>query len=129
MTTATPHPAPLTGTATPPSRVRRRTAAHALYAFDACPPDRLIRLCAMLCDRGYRGDSTLYIMPHSRRFYLSVEEPVPEEGAPLPPTLLLEEFGCRIVSASFLCCLGEHARCLCAHDAIPTMAALMLKSQ
>lgn len=129
MTTATPHPVSLTGTAAPPPRPHRRTAAQALYAFDSCTPDRLIRLCAILCDRGYHGDSALYIMPNSRRFYLSVEEPLSEEGMPLPPTLLLEEFGCRIVSASILCCLGEHARCLCAHDAIPTMAALMLHTK
>ncbi len=127
MTTATPSPVSLTETAAPPNnRVRRRPAARALYAFDDCPPDRLIRLCRILCDRGYRGDSALYVMPHTHRFYLSIEETIPEDGAPLSPTLLLEEFGCRIVSASILCCLGEHARCLCAHDAIPTMAALML---
>ncbi len=129
MTTATPSSVSLTGTAAPPPRTRRRTAAHALYAFDDCPPDCLIRLCSMLCERGYRGDSALYIMPNSHRFYLSVEEPVSEEGAPLSPTLLLEEFGCRIISASILCCLGEHARCLCAHDAIPTMAALMVNTK
>lgn len=126
MTTATPPPASLTGTAAPMPRVRRHTAARALYAFDDCPPDRMIRLCRLLYDRGFRGDSTLYVMPHTHRFYLSVEEPIPEEGAPLPPTLLFEEFGTRIVSASILCCLDEHARCLCAHDAIPTVAALML---
>ncbi len=110
----------------PPVRARKRTAARALYAFDDCPPACMIRICCLLHNSGFHGDSTLYIMPHTHRFYLSVEEPVPEEGTPLPPTLLLEEFGTRIVSASMLCCLDEHARCICAHDAVQTLAALAL---
>lgn len=128
MTTATPTPktASLTEAAAPKTGRHRRTTARALYAFDDCPPDCLIRLCRLLHDRGFCGDSALYVMPHTHRFYLSVEEPIPTDGAPLPPTLLFEEFGTRIVSASMLCCLDEHARCLCAHDAVPTLAALML---
>lgn len=105
---------------------RKRTAARALYAFDDCPPADMIRICRLLHDRGFRGDSTLYVMPHTHRFYLSIEEPIPTEDTPLPPTLLLEEFGVRIASASMLCCLGEHARCICAHGAVPALARLSM---
>ena len=115
---------PLTDSAVKTPRTRKRTVQRSLYAFDDCPPARMIRICCLLRDRGFHSDSTLYIMPHSRRFYLSLEEPLPPEGAPLPPTVLLEEFGVRIASASMLCCLDEHARCLCAHDAVETIAAL-----
>lgn len=95
--------------------VQTRTT-RTLYAFDACPPERLCRLCRLLQKRGYIGDSTVWVMPHTRRFYLAVEES--------RPMGLLEEFGVRIAAASMLCCLGEHARCLCAHDAVARLAAL-----
>lgn len=107
-------------------RTRKRAAARALYAFDDCPPDRLIRICRLLQNRGFCGDSAAYVMPYSGRFYLSVEEHPPTADMPLPPTLLLEEFGTRIASASMLCCLGEHARCLCEHDAVALLAALTM---
>ena len=119
QTTSLPETHPSVGT-------RRRTAAQVLYAFDDCTPACMIRICRLLHDRGFRGESTLYVMPHTHRFYLSVEEPVPAVGKPRPPTLLLEEFGVRIASASMLCCLGEHARCICAHDAVASVAALDL---
>lgn len=119
QTTSLPETHPSVGT-------RRRTAAQALYAFDDCTPACMIRICRLLHDRGFRGESALYVMPHTHRFYLSVEEPVPAVGKPLPPTLLLEEFGVRIASASMLCCLGEHARCICTHDAVTSVAALDL---
>ena len=105
----------------------KRTAARALYAFDDCPPDQMIRICRLLHDRGFSGDSAVYLMPYSQRFYLSVEESPHRNGAVLPPTLLLEEFGTRIASASMLCCLDEHARCICAHDAVAVLAALAIR--
>ena len=124
--TATPKPPSLTETAVPSSRTQKLSAAKTLYAFDQCPPARMIRICRLLHDHGFCGDSTLYVMPHSHRFYLSIEEQLSKDGTQLPPTLLLEEFGTRIVSASMLCCLDEHARCICAHDAVSVMAALMM---
>jgi len=124
--TATPQPPSLTETTAPSPHTHKRTAAKTLYAFDDCPPARMIRICRLLHDRGFGGDSTLYVMPDSHRFYLSIEESISKDSAQLPPTLLLEEFGTRIVSASMLCCLDEHARCICAHDAVSVMAALMM---
>ncbi len=126
QSTAVPHPTTSADAAAQTVRTRRRTAAQALYAFDDCTPACMIRICRLLHDRGFRGESTLYVMPHTHRFYLSVEEPIPAAGKPLPPTLLLEEFGVRIASASMLCCLGEHARCICAHNAVASLAALDL---
>lgn len=106
---------------------QRHGVLRALYAFDGCTPDRLIRICRLLQERGFTGDSAAYVMPHSGRFYLSVEERLPHTADRLlPPTLLLEEFGTRIASASLLCCLGEHARCLCEHDAVASLAALTI---
>ena len=122
-TTTAPISAP-SPTSAPTLRTQRRTAARVLYAFDDCTPACMIRICRLLQNRGFCGDSTLYVMPHSRRFYLCLEEMPMREGAPLPPTLLLEEFGVRIASASMLCCLDEHARCICAHDAVASLAAL-----
>lgn len=124
--TAIPHTPSLTETTVPSSHTHKRIAAKTLYAFDDCPPARMIRICRLLHDHGFRGDSTLYVMPHSHRFYLSIEETTAKDAESLPPTLLLEEFGTRIVSASMLCCLDEHARCICAHDAVAVMAALMM---
>lgn len=126
QSTALPQTPPQAEAAAPSVRTRKRTAAQALYAFDDCTPACMIRICRLLHDRGFRGDSTLYVMPHTHRFYLSIEEPIPAENTPLPPTLLLEEFGVRIASASMLCCLGEHARCICAHGAVPALARLSM---
>ena len=111
-----------------------RGAVRVLYAFDDCPPDRMIRICRLLQKRGYVGDSAVYVMSgikshgmqHSHRFYLSVEDASPSADGTFPPTWLLEEFGTRIAAASMLCCLDEHARCLCAHDAVASLAALAL---
>jgi hypothetical protein len=116
------------------ARGHSRCAVRMLYAFDDCPPDRLIRICRLLQKRGYDGDSAAYVMPlgtsygtqHRHRFYLSVEECPPTETQPFPPTWILEEYGVRIAAASMLCCLDEHARCLCAHGAVQTLAALAL---
>lgn len=114
----------------PITRPRGHRAVRMLYAFDDCPPDRMIRICALLQKRGYDGESAAYVTrhgtPRSHRFYLSVEECPPTDDQPFPPTWLLEEYGVRIAAASMLCCLDEHARCLCAHDAVNTLAALDL---
>ena len=120
--------------AQPAARTHSRGAVRMLYAFDDCSPDRMIRICCLLQKRGYRGDSAVYVMPsctphgmpHAHRFYLSVEESPPTADVPFSPTWLLEEFGVRIAAASMLCCLDEHARCLCAHGAVQTLAALAL---
>ncbi|MBE6658938.1 MAG: adaptor protein MecA [Ruminococcaceae bacterium] len=125
QSSAIPTPVPLTETPHPP-RPRTRSTVRALYAFDDCPPDRMIRICHLLQKRGYCGDSAVYVMPHSGRFYLTVEERPPTADQPFPPTLLLEEFGTRIASASMLCCLCEHAKCLCEHDAVAVLAALTM---
>ncbi|MBR5871702.1 MAG: adaptor protein MecA [Clostridia bacterium] len=107
------------------SKASNRAAVRALYAFDNCPPERLIRICCLLQKRGYHGASAAYVMPHTRRFYLTVEE-YPQSDELLPPTGILEEYGTRIAAASMLCCLDEHARCLCDGDAVAAIAALAL---
>ena len=107
------------------SKPSARAAVRALYAFDDCPPERLIRICRLLQKRGYRGTSAAYVMPHTRRFYLTVEESPQSDEMP-QPTGILEEYGTRIAAASMLCCLDEHARCLCDGDAVGTIAALAL---
>ena len=112
----------------PAHRTKKRGTVRMLYAFDDCPPDRMIRICRLLQKRGYDGDSAAYVMPHTHRFYLSVEEAQPTEAQPIPPTWLLEEFGVRIAAASMLCCLDEHARCLCANHAVEALAALDLST-
>ena len=125
QSSAIPTAAALTEAA-PTAHPHRRSAVRALYAFDDCPPDRMIRICRLLQKRGFHGDSAVYVMPHTGRFFLSVEEKPPTADSPISPTLLLEEFGTRIASASMLYCLGEHAKCLCGHDAVASLAALIL---
>ena len=110
----------------PAAKPHSRTAVRALYAFDDCTPACFVRICSLLLRRGYSGDSAAYVMPRSRRFYLSVEEQPLSADLPYPPTGILAEYGTRIAAASMLCCLDEHARCLCEHDAVARIAALAI---
>lgn len=120
----------LPGRETCPTALPPRGAG-CVYVPDAADTEELIRLCALLCERGCDLPGDAYVLggkngsrSGKKRFFLTLSLPTPHGGSGLLPTAILDEFGTRLSSPSMALCLSEHADRIASGHAIRYLAEL-----